>query len=149
MEMRQQGFISLYRSTIMVSALDETDFSKAVARLREVSRRDSCIDRYTVPHTSVICTSKTGPASKEVGRAAVTSRSNVEEDHLNLRAYVSSPHHIWFLSSPTGNLVAHTVPKSASHTIWRWRYLELIPREAAASHPHAGVEYSTLRCHRV
>lgn len=87
MEMRQQGFISLYRSTIMVSAFDETDFSKAVARLREVSRRDSCIDRYTVPHTSVICTSKTGPASKEVGRAAVTSRSNVEEDHLNLRAY--------------------------------------------------------------
>ena len=38
MEMRQQGFISLYRSTIMVSALDETDFSKAVAPVSEKTR---------------------------------------------------------------------------------------------------------------
>jgi hypothetical protein len=30
-----------------------------------------------------------------------------------------------------------------------WRYCILIPREAAASHPHAGDQLSALRCHRV
>jgi hypothetical protein len=50
------------------------------------------------------------------------------------RTYVSSPHLIWFLSSPTGNLAAaRRSAECKSHP-------PKIPREAAASHPHAGVE---------